>query len=254
MTGEKILVVDDSRSIREAFTLAFEDYGIITADSGAAALEILRKLNDIDVVVLDVMMPDTNGLVLLEEIRKINKHAKFVIMTGYSSKDIAVEALRLRADEYIEKPFDIETVRQVLERLLKWNPEAGEAQATDTQKKITLAQRLISRNYHRDLSLQHIAKELFMSYKYLSRLIKERTGSSFNEQRVKLRISAAKEMLRERAYTVSQIAYKIGYHNPDSFMKIFKKATGQTPSQYRSLSRREAKGRRRAASNTYKEG
>jgi two-component system, response regulator YesN len=233
MAGEKILVVDDSKAIREIFVTAFDEYSIVTADGGTEALRILNRPNDIDLVILDVMMPDANGLELLKEIKRINPGCKTMIMTGYSSKDIVIEALRRDADEYIEKPFDIENTRQMLRGLLGERKHQDKCGVEGAENKIKLAQRLVKRNYNKPFSLQDISEEVFLSYKYLSRLFKEKTGKNFNEYRLGLKMASAKQFLKERNFTVSQIAYKVGYHNPDSFMKMFKRSTGFTPSQYR---------------------
>lgn len=241
MAGENILVIDDAKNVRDTFTSLFDEYNIIAVGSAQEALNILRRLNDIDLIVLDVMMPDMNGLELLAEIKKINTYAKVIIMTGYSSKDIAIEALRRNADEYVEKPFDIDEIKEIFERLLGENRNLNEAGVSDTQKKIRRAQRLIERNYNKSLSLQDIAKEVFLDYKYFSRIFKEKSGKTFNAYKLGLRIASAKQLLRKCSYTVSQIAYKVGYQNPDSFMKMFKRLTGLTPSEYRNRSRQKKK-------------
>jgi two-component system, response regulator YesN len=234
MAGEKILVVDDSESVREAFKLVFDEYEVITASDGKEALGILKKPNDIDLIMLDVMMPGMNGLELLEEIRKIKSGYKIVIMTAYSSKDVIVEALRLHADEYIEKPFDAEKTREAIKVLLASKdavPAAvGKAAPPDKMK---MVQRLLERNYQKGFSLKDAARDTFLNYKYCSRIFKERVGKNFNAYKLELKISSAKELLRKSGCKVSEIAYKVGYHNPDSFMKMFKKVTGMTPSQYR---------------------
>jgi two-component system, response regulator YesN len=230
---ETILVVDDTESIRKVFIAAFEEYKIVTAASGQEALNILAKPNDIGLIVLDVMMPGINGLELLKEIKKANSISRVVIMTAYSSKDIAIEALRAHADDYLEKPFDIEDVKKVFDRLLK------EASNTDISNhrlqddKIRTAQRLVKRNYNRSFSLQDASSEVFLSYKYLSRAFKEKTGKCFTKYRMQLKMDSAKQMLKESRDSVAQIAYKVGYHNPDSFMKMFKRVTGTTPSEFR---------------------
>jgi two-component system, response regulator YesN len=228
-----ILVVDDTENIRNIFTTAFEEYRIITAASAQEALGILNKPNDIGLIILDVMMPGINGLELLKEIKKINQKSKIVIMTAYSSKDIAIEALRLDADDYIEKPFDINSVKATFDRLLKEAGTAGASNQQEQDSKIQLAQRLLKRNYNKSFSLQDASKEVFLSYKYLSRVFKEKTGRGFNKYRLELKINSAKQLLKESRDTVSQIAYKVGYHNPDSFMKMFKRITGRTPSEFR---------------------
>lgn len=238
MPGEKILIVDDSDNIREIFMIAFEEFSILTATNAEEALNILRKPNDIDLIVLDVMMPGMNGLELLKEIKELNRDCRIVIMTGYSSKDIVVEALRLHADEYIEKPFDVENVKAIFKRLLE-EKNRQKVNFASGQEKIGIAQRLIQRNYNKSLSLQDVSKELYLNYKYLSRLFKEKTGVSFNEYKVRLKIDSAKEFLKASNCNIGEIAYKVGYQNPDSFMKMFKRSTGFTPSEYRSKTKRK---------------
>lgn len=232
MAGEKILVVDDSRNIREIFTFAFDEYDIVTAGDAEEAARLLDKPHDIDLVVLDVMLPDKNGMELLREIKEKNPDCRVIMMTGYSSKDIAIEALRRQADDYLEKPFDIEAAREMVKRQL----EKGRCETTAQHgagDKVESARRLVERNFNRPIFLQDISRDLFLNYKYLSRIFKERTGRSFNDYRVALRVASAKELLAGTGLTVSQIAYRVGYRNPNSFMKIFKQCAGCTPSEFR---------------------
>ncbi|MFA5156092.1 MAG: response regulator [Candidatus Omnitrophota bacterium] len=230
---ETILIVDDTESIRKIFVTAFDEYRMITAANGQEALSILNRPNDVGLVVLDVMMPGINGLELLKEIKQANPRSKVVIMTAYSSKDIAVEALRSNADDYIEKPFDIDEVKKMFDRLLKQSGYGESAGRPVQNDKIQLAQRLVRRNYNRPFSLQDASKELFLNYKYLSRIFKKKTGKGFSQYRMELKISSAKQMLRDSRDSITLIAYKVGYHNPDSFMKMFKRVTGTTPSDFR---------------------
>jgi YesN/AraC family two-component response regulator len=244
MAGEKILVLDDSQNIRDVFAFAFSEYHIILAKNGQEVLNILNKPNDIDLIVLDVMMPDINGLALLKKIKEINTYCKIVMMTGYSSKDIAIQALRLNADEYIEKPFDLEAVREVFRRLLQENGSVRNTGCGHGNEKVKFAQRLIKRNYNKAFSLRDISKELFLNYKYCSRIFKEKTGESFNKYKLGLKIASAKQFLVKYNYTIGQIAYKIGYQNPDSFMKMFKRVTGLTPTEYRQRNKQKNKRKR----------
>ena len=230
--ADTILIVDDSENIRSIFETAFEEYKLVTAADAQQALGILNRPNDIVLVVLDVMMPGINGLELLKEIKRINRGCKVVMMTAYSSKDIAIEALRLDADDYIEKPFDIDNVKAMFDRLLK---DTGKPAGVNhiRNAKIQMAQRLVKRNYNRHFTLKDASRELFLNYKYLSRTFKEKMGKGFGKYRQELKIDTAKQLLRESRDPIAQIAYKVGYHNPDSFMKMFKRATGKTPSEFR---------------------
>ena len=238
MFKTKILIVDDEKEIKDIFITAFDGYRIITAASGEEALALLRQPHDIDLVVLDIMLPGLGGIELLREIKKMDSNLKVVIMTGYGTKDLVTQALRLDADDYIEKPFDIEKVKEIFERLLakskKFNKEGG----CDIKDKIEYVRRFIRRNYNKPISMKDTAAEIFLSPKYFSRVFKEKSGSSFNKYRLNLRIGKAKEFLAKSSYSVGEIADRIGYQNTNSFAKIFKKLTSLTPSQYRSRNRR----------------
>jgi len=249
MAREKILVVDDEKSVRDAFLASFEEYNIVAVASGEEALKILRSPNDIDLVVLDVVMSGITGIELLREIKSINPGLKVIVITGCNSKDIVIEALRADADEYIDKPFDIQRTKDIFEKLLNKSKGNNREETGNAECKIKQAQRFIKRNYNEQIALRDIAKEIFLSPKYLSRIFKERTGSSFNEYKLSLRIRAAKKLLIKHGYTISQIAYKVGYHNPESFMKMFKKFTGLTPLQYRGRSK-AGKGRNKESINS----
>jgi two-component system response regulator YesN len=242
MVRGKILVVDDEKSVRDTFTNFFDEYNVVTAADGQQALEILSRPNDIDLIVLDVVMPGLRGTELLRKIKMMNPSNKVIIITGYGTKEVIIEALRSHADEYIEKPFDIDKAKQVFERLLNKRRNFDKEEIGNTENRINQAQRFIKRNYNKSMSLKDIAKEIFLSPKYLSRIFKERTGRSFNNYKLSLRIKTAKQLLKKNKYTISQIAYKVGYQNPESFMKMFKKFTGLTPLQYRGRSR-TGKGR-----------
>ena len=234
MTKNKILVVDDEKGVRDIFLAAFfDEYKIIPVAGGQEALNILKRPNDIDLVVSDVMMPGMTGTELLREIKRINPGQKVVLLTEHSSKEVAIEALRSDADEYIEKPFDVEKIRTVFERLLSERKDCAEEGIGNAQGKIGQAQRFIRRNYSQPISLRDVSRQIFLSPKYFSRLFKEKAGRSFNNYKMELKIEMSKELLKKGNYTISQIAYHTGYQNPESFMKMFKKVTGSTPSQYR---------------------
>jgi len=114
----RILLVDDHAAFRSEFRACFEEYEITEACNGAEALEILRKSNRIDLVILDVNMPGMSGIQVLEEIRRTTPDIGIIIQTGYGSKEVFLKVLREKADYYIEKPLNIETTREAIERTL----------------------------------------------------------------------------------------------------------------------------------------
>jgi two-component system response regulator YesN len=227
-----ILLVDDDKEFREEIRELFDDYRFVEAASGREALEAIEKANEIDLVILDVKLPDIRGTKVLQEMKRIAPKLPVIILTGYSTKDVAIEALKGNADDYIEKPIDFEKAQEIIRLLLERN-ETGSVDIEGTGGKIARIQSFIDRNYHKKVSLEEAAALVCLSPKYLSRLFRERTGKGFNEYRLGRKIEHSIELLRSTEATVNQIAWQLGYRNTESFIRIFKKVTGRTPSDFR---------------------
>ncbi len=114
---KKILVIDDEKSVQESLKLVLSDkYKVFTAGSGKDGLEILSN-NDIDIVFLDILMPDIDGIKVLQEIRKDNQKVIVVMLTAISKLSTAVEAMKLGAYDYITKPFEVDEIRVLVEKI-----------------------------------------------------------------------------------------------------------------------------------------
>ena len=117
---EKILIVDDERLVRQSLEkgLSEQGYLAISADKGRAAIALVEEESP-DLVLLDLRLPDLNGIEVLKRLREIDKNLMVLIMTAYGSLDTAIAAIRSGAYDYLTKPFDLETillaVRQALE-------------------------------------------------------------------------------------------------------------------------------------------
>ena len=107
-SAANILVVEDDTAMRESCVKLFrlEGYGVAEAPSAAEALEVIRRRNDIDIVLTDLKMPGMDGVALLKEIKLLDPRIELVLMTGYGSIKNAVEAMKHGAADYITKPFD----------------------------------------------------------------------------------------------------------------------------------------------------
>ncbi len=238
-----ILIVDDDAKYREELCEALDDFDVKQAGSGAQAIEILKAPNEIDAVILDVMMPGMRGTDVLREMKKIAPNVAIIIMTGYSSKDVAVEALKGRADDYIEKPADMPKLIEIIYRAVSAREPA--LSSMDIKGKVERVKRFAERNFDKRVSLEEAAAHVSLSPKYLSRIFKQEAGMGFVDYRAEVKINKAKEMLEKTGYNVSQIADKLAYENAGSFIRAFKKSAGCTPSEYRSRFR----GGREAAAN-----
>ena len=108
---KKILFVDDDKSILDAAKTALEVYGyeVETASSG---FECLEKLDGIDLVFLDIKMPNMDGIETLKEIKKRKPSLPVIMITAYATVDTAIEAMKLGASDYIRKPFNMEELEK----------------------------------------------------------------------------------------------------------------------------------------------
>ncbi len=131
---ETILIVDDEKNylvVLEAL-LGPEGYETRTANNAADALRLIRE-SDLDLIITDMKMPKISGMELLEETKKIKPEIPIIMMTAYGTIEMAVEAMRKQAYDYITKPFRNEelklTVRKALEahRLIKENRRLSQA-------------------------------------------------------------------------------------------------------------------------------
>ncbi len=236
-----ILLVDDDRDFREEFRDYFRGYRVIGVDRGEEALAELAKPNEIDLVILDVRLPGMPGTAILKRIKRDWPDLGVIILTGFGSKKVVIEALHGEADEYLEKPLDIEKTEAAIAKILKQSRWPAGIEGEDIAGKMERVKIFLERNVHKKVSLEDAAAVVLLSPKYLSRVFKEVTGRKFNQYKLEAKIEQAKKWLAETAHSVDKIAYSLGYLNAESFIRIFKKFTGLTPSAYRAAPPREEK-------------
>lgn len=241
--NEKILIVDDDTEFRAELKDCLGGYEIYEAANGREALDLLARAHNIDLVILDIKMPGQNGLDSLKEIKKKDPKISTIILTGYSTKDTAIEALKNKADDYIEKPPDPEELRNAIEKILGSKRGSEDIETSGIRGKIEKTKRFVQLNCFKKTGLIETAHAVCLSPKYLSRVFREQTGENFVDYRIKVKMEKAKELLCAGGANVSQIAYKLGYENPESFIRQFKKLTHSTPLAYR-------KGRKKAPVRT----
>ena len=117
--ARRVLVVEDRQSMREmlAQTLALEGYEVATAATAAAGRRHLRE-QGADLVLTDLRLPDGSGLEVLQESRRCCPGSPVILMTAYGSVDVAVEAMRRGATDFICKPFDTNELLARIDQLL----------------------------------------------------------------------------------------------------------------------------------------
>ena len=233
----RILIVDDDAVFRGILKIWCREFDIAEASNAEEALSMLKKPNELDLIILDVNMPGMNGLAALEKIKDISPEKKVIIMTGYSTKNVAIKALKNKADNYLEKPFDIEVLREIIKKELSDKSGEGRPGDMNVLNKIEHVKGFIEGNCFKKITLRDAAEIVYMSPKYLSRLFRENTGMGFNEYKLKVKMDQAKNMLKTTGLGIKQISAKLGYINTESFIRQFEKIVETTPTQYRKNSK-----------------
>jgi two-component system, sensor histidine kinase and response regulator len=121
-----LLIVDDEDGPRQSLRVIFKDeYDLLMADDGPSAIELAQK-NEIDVAVLDIRMAGMSGIEVLERLKYVNPNIEAIMMTAFETTDTIRQALRLRACDYINKPFDIATIRSAVAQAMQRRRLEGE--------------------------------------------------------------------------------------------------------------------------------
>lgn len=117
--AKKVLIVDDEDSLRHLVRNELESHGFTVHDfpNGPDALTFLTD-NEVDVVILDIKMPEMNGLDVLQRIKQDDLARKVVMLTGVGELKIARESLQLGASDFISKPFEMDNLLSCINRVL----------------------------------------------------------------------------------------------------------------------------------------
>jgi len=119
MDKKRILVIEDDIVVLKGFKLLLQmkGYQVSTAETGKSALEMVR-CNFYNLSLIDIKLPDMDGITLLAEFRQLAPEMKKIIVTGYSSRENAIESLNLGANGYLEKPVTPGKLLEYIEKKL----------------------------------------------------------------------------------------------------------------------------------------
>jgi signal transduction histidine kinase len=114
-----LLVVDDEDGPRQSLRVIFKDeYDMLMAEDGPTAIDLAQK-HPVDVAVLDIRMAGMSGIEVLERLKYVNPDIEVIMMTAFETTDTIRQALRLRACDYINKPFDLATIRSAVSQAMQ---------------------------------------------------------------------------------------------------------------------------------------
>nr|NIO71924.1 response regulator [Anaerolineae bacterium] len=128
MAGEKVLVVEDKPEMIQIlidYVLGPQGYVTLTARNGEEGLRMALS-EEPDLVILDLRMPKMSGLQVLQTLRELQCSVPVVVITAYGSEEVVVRALRLGANDYVAKPFELDEMISVIKRVLSTSQQEKE--------------------------------------------------------------------------------------------------------------------------------
>jgi DNA-binding response OmpR family regulator len=161
METKSILIVDDEKNICLTLSQALETLGVETdtALNGEEALVKLEK-KKFGIILLDLRMPGMGGMEVLRRVREIRPDIRVIILTAYGTIESAVEAMKLGAVDFIQKPFSPDEIRELVSRVMN-REKLDEQKVIDYTSSIELAKRSVG-DRHFDAAVEHLRYAIFL--------------------------------------------------------------------------------------------
>jgi AraC-like DNA-binding protein/ActR/RegA family two-component response regulator len=244
-----ILLVDDEPSVFLSVELALEPHKVLWARNETEAREILARERP-QLLVLDYLIerqPTIPGVLL--RIRREWPWIPVLVLTANGSEEVAVEAFRAGADDYLSKPFDVEDLRYRVERLPSLHGQnRDEGVRVGAPEMVSVAPLRAVAKTHPALrraiqhwlctspqrpALEELSRVAGVSRRHLIRLFREKTGLAPGRFFERFRIRQGIALLRSSPVSVSEIALMLGFVDSSHFSRVFRKHTGLSPQEFR---------------------
>ena len=161
MESKPILIVDDEKNIRMTLSQSLESLGVETdmAGNGEEALTKLKE-KDFGLILLDIRMPGMDGMEVLRQVREVRPDIRIIMITAYGTIGSAVEAMKLGAVDFLQKPFDPEEIRELVSRVLN-REKLDEQKGGDYSSTLELVKRCIG-DRHFDAAVEHVRRAIYI--------------------------------------------------------------------------------------------
>lgn len=242
----KILIAEDENIERKVLRKLLErNLGdhctVLEAKNGREAVELYEREQP-QLLLLDIQLPGISGLEAARRIRAQGGTCAVIFVSAYDDFNYAREAIGLRAWDYLLKPYEERELILTVEEGLREQPmdlapgqlpggeSAGSARLGYIRENM---ERYIRENYHTNLSMQRAAQAMNYSDTHFCRLFKQCFKVNFSAYLTEFRIARAQELLSTTMHTVKEVGASCGYSDTSYFIRVFKRLTGMTPTEYR---------------------
>lgn len=235
-----LLIADDEnlelkvleKTIKKFFLNELE---IFMASNGKQAAQISDE-TEINIALLDVEMPGMNGIELAKLLREKNPDCIIIFITAYDRFDYAIEAMHIKAFDYLLKPWKEEKLTGLISEAIVNIKELSLENSVNEnlqESQKSAIKKYIKENYKRDISAGDVAGILGYSDVYFSKIFKQLFDDTFINYLTKVRIDKAKVLLKDVGFNIKEVGASVGYTDSNYFTKVFKRAVGMSPSEYR---------------------
>lgn len=240
----KLLIAEDNEDLRKYIIFVLQGYfEIIEAENGKVALELLHEDQEIDIILSDIMMPEMDGIALLNEVRNNNflKLKPFVFLTAKHNDEDIANAFRLGVDDYLRKPFSeqeliyrLNAVYANYKSRMEFKLDAISSQHEDsrveepTSEFISELQEIVLSNItSNEFSLEFLAENLGISKSSLIRTVKKEIGLTPNKFILEIRLNKARQLYESReCLNLNEVASKVGFSTAWYFQKLYTERFG----------------------------
>lgn len=232
-----LLIADDEnlelkvleKTVKKHFV---DELEIFASSNGRKASQICDEVKP-DIALLDIEMPGMNGIELAKYIKEKNTECIIIFITAYDRFDYAIEAMHIKAFDYLLKPWKEERLCELINTAIE---NVRSMQKTDSivHSQKDVIKDYIDRNYKKDISAKDVAGILGYSDVYFSKVFKQLFDDNFINYLTKIRIDRAKLLLKDVSFNIKEVGKSVGYADSNYFTKVFKRSVGMSPSEYRS--------------------
>ena len=242
-----ILIVEDNEDLREYIAEELAgNYQVEQASDGFEGFETALKLIP-DLVISDIMMPVCTGLELCMKLKTDEKtsHIPIILLTAKQTEENIIEGYTTGADAYISKPFNTQVLAVRIKNLLDSRKKLRELYAKKDNELpkpsmpdidvlfLNKAAKIVEENLsNMHFDIDKLAEELLMSRRQLYRKLSALTNQTAHDFITHIRLEKASDLLLTGNFTISEIAYQVGYSEPANFTRSFTKEYGMSPKKY----------------------
>jgi len=245
-----ILIVEDHGELRNHLKkILWTYYRVEEASNGKAGIEKAKDLHP-DLILSDIIMPEMDGVEMCKQIKRDPKteDIPIILLSAKSDLESKIDGYEKGADDYLEKPFLpqflLVRVRNLIESREKLRTHFSSG--TNQKQKIPglnpLDREFLEKIFYKleqnmdnsEFNITQLSSELGMSRVHLYRRFKDLTGITPKDYMKETRLKAAAVLLEENRYTVSEVAYRVGFNTPSNFTASFKSFYGISPKEYKS--------------------